>query len=132
MAILYHTGIANNFSSNVVDGLYSIVATIQNASTTGAIMDHDNWNSIVFHSVQSVTSTSSNKGPNVLTGLPSHHWFNDLSSDGSDNDLGFDTDNGAGSTKNVILHKTGGEWRLRHNSHGHNYNYLITFTLASD
>lgn len=131
MAQLTHNGLSNNFSSGAIDGLYMMSVTIQNASTTGLIIDHDSWNSITFHSIQSVTSGSS-KGPNVITGLPSHHWYSDLASDGSNNSLGFSSDNGNGSTKLVYLHKTGGEWRLRHASHGHNYNYIVQFSLASN
>ena len=108
MAQLTHNGLSNNFSSGTTDGLYMMSVTIQNASTTGAIIDHDSWNSITFHSIQAVTS-GSNKGPNVITGLPSHHWRADLYSNGTTNSLGFSSNNGSGSTKLVYMHYTGGE-----------------------
>lgn len=130
MAVIAETGIKT--TQNLEDGLHVEHVAIQNSSSTGTIISNDNWNSITFHAVQVVNAGStSTQGPNVITGLPSHHWFDDLATDGTNNSLGFVTNSGTGSTKTVHLHKSGSDWRLRHTSHGHNYTYLVIFSLAS-
>jgi len=128
MAFLYSQGVQNSFNSN--DGLHVETIVIQNANTTGKIVDNDNWKSMVIYGIQCIDAGSS-ASPDAITGTPSYLRFSDLASDGSNNSTGLITNNGNGSTKIVYIHKTGGEWRLRHLSHGHNHTYLVIFSLGS-
>lgn len=128
MANLNSNGVHYDF--NVVDGIHVQNIVIQNSSSTGKIVDNDNWKSIVFYGIQCIDAGSS-PSPDVVTGTPSYIRFSDLASDGTNNSINLITNNGDGSTKVVYIHKTGGEWRLRHASHGHNHTYLVIFSLAS-
>ena len=128
MAFLYSQGVQPTFNGN--DGFHVENIAIQNASSTGKIVDNDNWDSMVIYGIQCINAGSS-PSPDVVTGTPSYLRFSDLASDGSNNSTGLITNNGNGSTKAVHIHKTGGEWRLRHLSHGHNHQYLVIFSLGS-
>ena len=129
MAVLANNGLHR--IRGITDGLHCTVTAIQHSDATGMIIDHDNWNAIFFHSCLVTTRGSTDLAPHVITGLPIILNYNGLATDGSNNDTGMVSNNQSGSTKSIFLHKSGSEWRLRHNSHGHNYNYQVIFSLAS-
>lgn len=129
MSAITHGGMYRN--NGITDGLHVMTVAIQNSTATGAIILHDSWNAIQFHAAMVTTRASTDLAPHVITGLPVLLNFDGLATDGSNNDTGMVSDSQTGSTKSIKLHKTGGEWRLRHTSHGHNYNYIVVFTLVS-
>lgn len=132
MSILAPSGVYGN--QIVTDGFHSVIVTIMYSTAYGTIINHDNWTAITFHSCLCVSygNNSNSAIPHVQPGdLPCQVKYTDLQTDGTQNNTGMATSTLGGSVKNVLLHKTNGDWRLMHGSHGHNYQYLVTFSLSS-
>jgi hypothetical protein len=128
MAILTNTVVAPNLSTT--DGLHIVHAGIGNYDSQGTIINHDNWNKITFLGLSAINANTSAPPSISASDIGVTLKRSDLASDGSQTDTGMDNGHGSDS-KSIFIHKTSGEWRLRHQSHGMNYDYVVVFVLAS-
>lgn len=128
MAILTSTLVGPNLSTT--DGLHVVHAGIGNYDSQGTIIDHDNWNKITFLGCSAINAGTSNPPSISASAVGTTLTRTDLASDGSQTDTGMDNAHSSDS-KSIFIHKTSGEWRLRHQSHGMNYDYVVVFVLSS-
>ena len=113
------------------DGLIVANVTIQNSSTSGDLIVGDGWKSITIYSIMA-NNAGSGGGVGVFDSIPKILFRGDLNSDGSLSDTGLNnTREGNTDAKNIYIHKTSGTWRLRHTSHGMNYNYIVVFSIVT-
>jgi hypothetical protein len=128
MAILTNNLLAPNLSTT--DGLHVIHTGIGNYSSQGTIIEHDNWNKITFLGCSAINANTSNPPSISTSDIGTTLVRSNLASDGSQTDTGMDNGHSSDS-KSIFIHKTDGKWRLRHQSHGMNYDYIVLFLLAS-